>query len=237
MSKIFRYELHRLLWNKVFFAILAVCLAYGYLTLSGEIILGVSHTAPFSPWSFGYYLSRLLPVICLGELFFVSFFTSRHERRVAELTGAAPADMRSYALVRCCSVLLGTLILAASVIALAGAFFYHLFHWSDFTSWLLPAAVALIAPLALCLSLGWTLGRICPALVYAVMALPFLLTLLPLPQSLSFSLDGFFTQYPLASKTLDPSFIVPFTVLAGRLALMAISLVVPLLFRAVKKPS
>ena len=76
MVKIFRYECKRLLWNKFFFGILAVTLFYGWQVLTGASILGVSHTAPFSPWTFGDYLSRLLPLLWIGVLFFLTFFTS-----------------------------------------------------------------------------------------------------------------------------------------------------------------
>lgn len=73
MVKIFRYECKRLLWNKFFFGILAVTLFYGWQVLTGASILGVSHTAPFSPWTFGDYLSRLLPLLWIGVLFFLTF--------------------------------------------------------------------------------------------------------------------------------------------------------------------
>ena len=76
MHKIFHYELKRLLWNKFFFGLLVVTLFYAYQVFTGEIILGVAHTAPFSPWSFGCYLSRLLPLLWVGELFFLSFFVN-----------------------------------------------------------------------------------------------------------------------------------------------------------------
>lgn len=90
MVKIFRYECKRLLWNKFFFGILAVTLFYGWQVLTGASILGVSHTAPFSPWTFGDYLSRLLPLLWIGVLFFLTFFTSGAERRAAVLTAATP---------------------------------------------------------------------------------------------------------------------------------------------------
>ena len=52
MNKIFRYECRRLLWNKFFIGLAVVLLLYGALVLHAVTILGVSHTAPFSPWSF-----------------------------------------------------------------------------------------------------------------------------------------------------------------------------------------
>ena len=68
MGKIFRYECKRLLWNKFFFGLLLVSLFYGWQVLSGVTILGVSHTAPFSPWSFGDYLCRMVPLLWIGAL-------------------------------------------------------------------------------------------------------------------------------------------------------------------------
>ena len=61
MRKIFQYEYRRLLLNKFFAGLVLVLLAYGATVLESATILGVSHTAPFSPWSFGDYLSRMCP--------------------------------------------------------------------------------------------------------------------------------------------------------------------------------
>ena len=73
MGKIFRYECRRLLWNKFFLGLAVVLLLYGALVLHAVTILGVAHTAPFSPWSFGDYLSRMLPLLWIGMLFFLTF--------------------------------------------------------------------------------------------------------------------------------------------------------------------
>ena len=68
MSKIFRYECRRLLLSKFFFGLVAVTCFYGWQVLEHVTILGIAHTAPFSPWSFGDYLSRLLPLLWLGKM-------------------------------------------------------------------------------------------------------------------------------------------------------------------------
>ena len=85
MGKIYRYECRRLLWNQFFVGLIAVLLCYGALVLRDATILGVSHTAPFSPWSFGDYLCRMLPLLWIGALFFLTFFTSNKARRAAAL--------------------------------------------------------------------------------------------------------------------------------------------------------
>ena len=85
MIKIFRCECRRLLCNKFFIGLLAVLLFYAGQVFYAVALPGVAHTAPFSPWSFGAYLGRLLPLVWVGALFFLTFFTSARERRAAVL--------------------------------------------------------------------------------------------------------------------------------------------------------
>ena len=216
MTKLFRYELRRVLRGKLFFMVLLVCLGLGWLTLTTVTIRGTAHTAPFSPWSFGDYLSRLLPLLCLGELCLVSVFTSRRERAVQMLTQTAPIDPGRYALIRWGAVLTGTLALWLCVIALAVGFYVSLFGWQDYGALAAPALLTLLPAGLLCLGAGWTLGRRHPTLLYAVMGAALLLCWLPLPQELSFSMGSFFTQHPLALDHLDPVFSVPAGLVGGR---------------------
>ncbi|MBD5117519.1 MAG: hypothetical protein HDT37_00060 [Clostridiales bacterium] len=216
MTKLFRYELRRVLRGKLFFMVLLVCLGLGWLTLTTVTIRGTAHTAPFSPWSFGDYLSRLLPLLCLGELCLVSVFTSRRERAVQMLTQTAPIDPGRYALIRWGAVLTGTLALWLCVIALAVGFYVSLFGWQDYGALAAPALLTLLPAGLLCLGAGWTLGRRHPTLLYAVMGAALLLCWLPLPQELSFSMGGFFARYPLGLDRLDPAFSVPAALAAAR---------------------
>ena len=123
MIKIFRYECRRLLCNKFFCGLLLILLFYGWQVLNSVTILGVSHTAPFSPWSFGDYLSRMLPLLWIGALFFLTFFTAGRAQRAAVLTDATQVSPRRYALARCAAALTGTVLLALACLA-EGAVFY-----------------------------------------------------------------------------------------------------------------
>ena len=131
MRKIFCYELRRLLWNRFFLGIALALLFYGWQVLGGVTILGVSHTAPFSPWSFGDYLSRMLPLLWIGALFFLTFFTSDKARRAAVLTNATQMPPNRYALARCAAALLGTGLLALCCLAEAAVFYKQYFDWHE----------------------------------------------------------------------------------------------------------
>ena len=225
MIKVFRYECKRLLWNKFFFGLLLVLLFYGWQMLSRVTILGVSHTAPFSPWSFGDFLSRMVPLLWIGSLFFLTFFTSGKARRAAVLTDTAPMEPRRYALARGGAALAGTVLLALAVLAEAAVFYGWYFGWYGWMELIAPALVTLFPPLAFALGSGWLLGWVRPWLLYVWMPLPFALALLPLPEVLELWNGSFFTQYPLTLGTLDPSFAMPAAVLLVQCALLAAGIV------------
>ena len=234
MAKIIRYECKRLLWNKFFVGLVLVLLFYGWQILTGATILGVAHTAPFSPWSFGDYLSRALPLLWIGALFFMTFFTSGKARRTAALTGAAPMSPRRYALARCTAALAGTALLALACLAEAAVFYGCYFGWYGWVELLVPALITLVPPLVFALGSGFLLGRLRSWLLYLWMLVPFVCLALPLPESLSLWHGSFFSRYPLAADSLDPAFALPTAVLLVQVLLFAVGVGL-LLFRREKQ--
>ncbi len=185
----------------------------------------MAHTAPFSPWSFGDYLSRITPLLWVGVLFFLTFFTSPKARRVASLTDAAPMPPHRYALARCAAALTGSALLALICLAQAAVFYWRYFGWCGWGELLLPAVLTLLPALIFALGSGWMLGRLRTWLIYVWMLFPFLLAALPLPQALSIWNGSFFTDYPLTLGTLDPAFTVPAAAVAAQCFLLAAGII------------
>lgn len=206
MRKIFFYECRRLLCNKFFLGLLLVILFYGWQVLNCVTIFGIAHTAPYSPWSFGDYLCRMLPLLWMGALFFLTFFTSRAEARRAVLTAATPVKPFIYGMVRCAAALLGTLVIAGVVVALALVFYGRMFQWYDWRSLLLPSLITLVPPLVFALGSGWMLGRLRSWLLFPWMLIPVVWIALPLPDSFGLVTGSAFAERPLALDTLDPAF-------------------------------
>ncbi len=216
MSRIIYYEFKRLLWNKVFFGILIICLGFSMILLQGEILMGVSNTAPFSPWSFGRYLSQIIPIICLSELFFLTFFASDKKQKVAVLIKCTPFSPRRYAMMRCCTVLAAALLLAVCAIVLYLGFYSALFGKFNYGALILPALLALLPSMLFCLGAGYRLGSIHLTLLYLLMPVIFILSTMPLHALLDFSMGNFFQNYPLTLGILDPAFAVSPSLLCGR---------------------
>ena len=198
MRKIFRYELRRAVCNKFFLGLLVVCLFFGWQTLNGEVIQGVAHTAPFSAWSFGYYLAQELPLLSVALLFFLWNVFSKEARRVNILTAATPVDAGSYLLVKCGAAVTAWLLLAFGVYTLGTIFLLVLFGPAvSLNDLLLPALISLLPALALVLGIGMMAGRLHPALLLVLAPVALAANLLPLP--LEWDLFG----------QLDPAFALP----------------------------
>lgn len=222
MRKIFFYECRRLLCNKFFLGLLLVILFYGWQVLNRVTIFGIAHTAPYSPWSFGDYLCRMLPLLWMGALFFLTFFTSRAEARRAVLTAATPVKPFIYGMVRCAAALLGTLVIAGVVVALALVFYGRMFQWYDWRSLLLPSLITLVPPLVFALGSGWMLGRLRSWLLFPWMLLPVVLAALPLPESLGLLNGSVYVERPLSLDVLDPAFsLAPATMIVQSVVLAA----------------
>lgn len=214
MRKIWKYECLRLMRNKFFPGLLAVHLLYGWQVLNRETIFGTAHTAPFSPWSFSAYLSRMSPLIWFSLLLISGFFfASPPARRVQNLTNAAPMPPLRYGLAQCAAVLTAGGVLSLSCLTAAAVFYQLCFRWHEWKLLLFPALLILLPLLSASLGIAWFTIRRSPKLLFLPAVLPVLWNLLPLPEALGALNGTFFLQYPLTLKGPDPAFSVPPSVL------------------------
>ena len=172
MTSIFFYELKRLLWNLFFVGILTVILFTGWQILNQVTLLGIEQTAPFSVQSFCDYLLRLLPLLWIGTLFFLSFFFSKSEQKTAVITHATPVNPLVYAAIRCSAAFIGSLLLIAAVFLLAAVFYGRFFHWYHWETLLLPGCLILIPMVLIDILIGWFIGQKFPWFLLIWMLIP-----------------------------------------------------------------
>ena len=175
MTRIFFYELKRLLWNQFFVGILAVILFTGWQILNQVTLLGIEQTAPFSVQSFFDFLLRLLPLLWIGTLFFLSFFFSKSEQRTDVITHATPVNPLIYAFRRCSAAFIGALRVIVAVFLLAAVFYGRFFHWYHWVTLLIPGCLLLIPMLLIDIIIGWFIGRKFPWLLVIWMLVPVLI--------------------------------------------------------------
>jgi len=220
LIKIFKYELKRLIINKFFLILLAVTLIYSFMTLRGNIILGVAYTAPFSSWSYGAYLAGVLPLLLTAMLFFMTFLYSASEKPVKPLTFATPTDPGKYTLVKCAAMAAGYVIISLSVIALSLVFYGTVFRFYGFGAFLIPILLTLLPAMLFIMGVGLLAGGLQPNIIYAVMAATLIIGSLPLPAFIDLFGSRFFSEYPLTlplGPDGEPAFSVPVSFVLGKI--------------------
>ncbi|OBR64950.1 hypothetical protein A7K91_05060 [Paenibacillus oryzae] len=218
MGKLFRYELRLIAFNRFYIGFFAVSLCFGWLILSTGTIQGVAHTAPFSPWSFGSYLTDLMPLLSIALLFMVWSFDSGQARRAKPLLNAATIAPFRHAAVKCAAAATAWLLLSAAIMLLGIGFLIFIFGNAVSIPALLAPAVSILLPVILFLMGSGLLAlsrsrKIFLGLPPALLALH----LLPLPSWMHLLATNFYSTYPLHMDMVDPGFTVPVSFIAGKL--------------------
>lgn len=225
MNKILYYECRRLIGNKIFIGLSLVTILCSWQLLTGTVILGIANTAPFSPWSFGYYLSSVAPFLCAIELFFITFFTSKNEQKVSVITSATSVNKNKYTLIRCISIAIGMVIIVLIVVALGILFYKTIFDIVPLQTLFLPTVLAIIPSLIFTMGAGWFLGRYSQIGIYVLLAVQLLVPYIPSSQKLYITGIRFFSEYPINLGVLDPTFKLEISYLISRLILLIVGTV------------
>ncbi len=216
VNKVFYYELRRTVCSRFFVGLTAVTLWYGRQILTTSTILGVAHTAPFSPWSFGSYLAALMPLLNVSLLFFLWNLCNHKARLVETLVNASSPHPRQYRLIKCCAAAAAWMILALLAAALGAGFLLNLFGPAvPLAQFPAPAALVLLPSLVFVLGTGLLVGRIHPGLLFVMMALVFGWGFVPFPMAADLYRQNLFTRYPMTLPNLDPAFTVPSEAVIG----------------------
>lgn len=193
LTKLFKYELKRLLLNKFFLGLLIISALYSRHIMWGEIILGVANTAPFSGWSYGAYLAKVLPILLVALLFFISIYYSQQEKNVQALTKATPMEPVRFQMLRYGTIIIVFVLLSA-----------------------VPIATTLLPAMLFVFGAGILGGRYHRAIIFVLMAVVILVNYLPLPYAFDLLGENFFKHYPESLGVIEPAFTIPLTVLIGK---------------------
>lgn len=218
MFKLFVYECRRLLGGKAFLGIAVATLWYAHQMLWDTVIWGVADTAPFSPWSFGYYLTVLLPFLCGAGLLLLAGSSTRSAQQTMALVQASPMPAWQYGLVRCGTVALGLGLLCLCVTGMGLLFLNTLFGSISLDGFGQVAVWSLLPLPMLVLGLGTVLSRWGAPPLYGLTALLFLLT----QRDTGWDLWGrsFFQDHPVTLGILDPPLQIPLPLWLGRTGIL-----------------
>lgn len=215
--KLFYYEFKRILFHKFYLGILLIGAIYNWLILKGEIILGISHTAPFSGWSFGVYLGHSIPLLLFLIYFFFYQLYYGTNRQIRVLTLATPISPSYYLLIRCTAILAAVLLFIILEVMEGILFFYSLFPLAvSIKELLAPICFIYLPVLSLCFGFALYSIQIHPVFffgsaLFLLLLEPIMVFLLQDPshilvEALPLSINSYLIRYPLTFIDADTPF-------------------------------
>jgi len=218
-TKLFLYEFRRIVLHKFYLGTFLVCAFFNWQILRTETILGISHTAPFSGWSFGVYLGHSVPLLLFIVFFFLYQLYYGNERHVRMLISATAISPQYYLLIRCVAIWMALLFLVAAIVIQGMVFLWDLFPGIfSVTELLIPVLFVFLPALSLSFGLGLCSIQLHPA--FFIASIFFLLFSEPLAAflwqnsswffitAISLSGSSFFSEYPLTLTDADACFSV-----------------------------
>lgn len=224
MIKILRYEVQRMLCSKIYVMFCITIVGFSWYILTGTVIRGIAYTAPFSPWSFGYYLSQTVPLLLIMELFYISILFSDHEEQVKNILLATPVKISQYMLIRLISILIGCIVLSVCIILAFVGFSNLVFSKNVWMSTIHPMCFTLIPSFVFITGIAISIVKKKKIFLYLLMIAVILVNQFTLPYGFSLTEGNFFREYPKEITNLDPKFFIPITHVPGRLILILIGI-------------
>lgn len=224
MSKIFYYELKRMLWNRSFWGLLIVNGLFAWFVLSLDIIQGIAYTAPFSVWSWCTYVGKTLPLTMAAVLLLLSSYYGRRQRQVEALTLAAPVTAARQMLLRTAAAGVCFLLIFLVTAGLAAYFYTALFRFTGFAAFLLPALLLALPCFLFLTGLGQLLAGLHRSLLYLLTAVSFVLGYCGPKTAFDLFGAGYFSSRPLAlpvGADSEPAFALTASFCAARLLYLA----------------
>ncbi len=221
-TRIFSYELKRVIISKAYLFFLIVICVYSFYTLSTSVLRGFANTAPFSEWSFVNYLLMMTPLLSAVLLFYMSRLFSPYEKNAMRITSSTPFYGPNYFFIKIAVVMLAFILAALLAVAACLLFYATVFSYYDYTTHMVCLALVLLPQLLFLSGVGLWISRLHHNLVYALIALLLFISLagVTMPYYLDI-LGSSILQIPYNSVPADGSipFIIPADYLLSRVAL------------------
>lgn len=228
MMRLLKYELKRLMLNKFYLGLVIIICLFAWQMLTGDVIRGIGYTAPFSGWSFGFYLASIVPLLSVSLLFFLTYLHRPAEARATQILRATPMDPRKHLALRYAAMGIGYGVLVLLVLLLGHVFYRQFFQMGLTGAHILPALLTLLPCFLFMLGIGALAGRIHVGMLYALMLGCILLMQFSLPSLLDFSGGAYYGGMPMTLPVAadgEPIFMVTGGFAASRVLLALVGVV------------
>lgn len=197
MNKIFYYELKRMIFNRLFLGMFVVNGVFAWYVLTTDIIAGIAYTAPFSSWSYGTYLGKVMPISILTILLLLSGYHGKKQKQVEILTMTTPVSPAKQMLIQTAVLTVCFAVLCILITGISTIFYIRFFQLSEFADFILPSLLLILPCFVFSVGLGQLLGRFHQVLIFVLVLIVFAVGFCGIQNVFDFFGSGYFSSYPL----------------------------------------
>ena len=170
-----KYEIRRIIMSKKYFYMILLVVTLTYDSLTRLITGGYYGTAPFSEWSYTFFIQLTSPLVISVMIFMMTNIFNEKELRARKILFSAPISQSKYYLLKIFSIIIMFIITALIPIIMSFVYYKILFNYNQFSTFIRPIVLFLIPSFIFFLGLSMALGKINIKLLYGLIPITFLL--------------------------------------------------------------
>ncbi len=181
--------------SKKYFYMLLLTMGLTYDSLTRLVTGGYYGTAPFSEWTYTFFIQLISPLVISVIIFMMTNIFNEKELRARKIIFSAPISQGRYYLLKIITMIVTFILTSLVPIIMSFIYYKVLFNYISFSSYAKFILCFLIPTFIFILGLSMVLGRISIKLLYGLIPITFLLGTIDTSSILPYWLDIFGAHY------------------------------------------
>ncbi|WIV11933.1 hypothetical protein [Proteiniborus sp. MB09-C3] len=190
-----KYEIRRVIISKKYFYMILLIMGMTYDFLTRLVTGGYYGTAPFSEWTYTFFIQLILPAVISVIIFMMTNIFDEKELRARKILFSAPISQSRYYMLKILTIAITFVLTALVPIVMSFIYYKGLFNYVGFASFTKFILWFFIPAFIFFLGLSMILGKISIKFLYGLIPVAFLLGTIDTSNILPDWLDIFGTHY------------------------------------------
>ncbi len=170
-------------------------IGFTYDSLTRLVTGGYYGTAPFSEWTYAFFIGLILPLVICTIIFMITTIFDEKEIRARRILFSAPISQCRYYLMKAFTIVIAFLLITMVPIIISFLYYKVLFNFTDLNNFIELIFWFMVPTFVFFLGFCMVLGRISIKLLYGLIPIAFLLGLFDTSSILPYWLDIYGAHY------------------------------------------
>lgn len=170
-----KYEIKRTIISKKYLYMILILMAFTYDSLTRLVMGGYYGTAPFSEWTYTFFIQLVSPLIMSIMIFIITNIFNEKELRARKILFSAPIPQSKYYMLKIVGLAVTFILTALVPIIMSFIYYKILFDFSQFLNFGKYIICFFVPTFIFLLGVSMVIGKISSKLLYGLIPIVFLL--------------------------------------------------------------